>query len=283
MAKKQAEVESGGNWMDTYGDMVTLLLTFFVALFSMAVIDDEKWLEILRAFNPSNVIDEQLIQIYIDDDGHERTSFPTLTIDTGKIDPTPENPIDFSGLLKKLEEMIEENNRQDDVTVTQNPDRATNGALLMGHENIYIQFSSDMLFHPDSSVMLPEGLDILQFMGETLAHYESEIALIVIKGHTAVAPTPVDSRKLSLDRSWEVSNYFQKTCSIKSTLLKPLGLGNDFPLPGADNDTEEGRAKNRRVEIVVIPKTRVSEEWEMVFGDQYRGESAGNTFDIMED
>ena len=51
MAKKQREEESGGSWMDTYGDMVTLLLTFFVMLYSMSSITDEKWQEIVSAFN----------------------------------------------------------------------------------------------------------------------------------------------------------------------------------------------------------------------------------------
>ena len=51
MAKKQQEEESGGSWMDTYGDMVTLLLTFFVMLYSMSSIVEEKWNALVSAFN----------------------------------------------------------------------------------------------------------------------------------------------------------------------------------------------------------------------------------------
>jgi len=51
MARKQAEEESGGSWMDTYGDMVTLLLTFFVMLYSMSSIVEEKWNALVSAFN----------------------------------------------------------------------------------------------------------------------------------------------------------------------------------------------------------------------------------------
>ena len=50
MARKQQEEESGGSWMDTYGDMVTLLLTFFVMLYSMSTIVDEKWTALVSAF-----------------------------------------------------------------------------------------------------------------------------------------------------------------------------------------------------------------------------------------
>ena len=50
MAKRKQEEEGGGSWMDTYGDMVTLLLTFFVMLYSMSTIVEEKWTELVSAF-----------------------------------------------------------------------------------------------------------------------------------------------------------------------------------------------------------------------------------------
>ena len=50
MARRKQEEESGGSWMDTYGDMVTLLLTFFVMLYSMSTIVDEKWTALVSAF-----------------------------------------------------------------------------------------------------------------------------------------------------------------------------------------------------------------------------------------
>ena len=41
--RKQRPTDGGGNWMDTYGDMVTLLLTFFVMLYAMSSLDVAKW------------------------------------------------------------------------------------------------------------------------------------------------------------------------------------------------------------------------------------------------
>ena len=43
MSKKNRPADSGGSWMDTYGDMVTLLLTFFIMLYSMSNLDAQKW------------------------------------------------------------------------------------------------------------------------------------------------------------------------------------------------------------------------------------------------
>ena len=51
MARKKQEEEGGGSWMDTYGDLVTLLLTFFVMLYSMASVEEDKWAALVKAFN----------------------------------------------------------------------------------------------------------------------------------------------------------------------------------------------------------------------------------------
>jgi len=42
----------GANWMDTYGDLVTLLLCFFVLLYSISTLDQAKWIMIVKSFNP---------------------------------------------------------------------------------------------------------------------------------------------------------------------------------------------------------------------------------------
>jgi chemotaxis protein MotB len=48
-----ADEPSGGSWMDTYGDLVTLLLTFFVLLYSFSSIDAAKWQELVESFTGS--------------------------------------------------------------------------------------------------------------------------------------------------------------------------------------------------------------------------------------
>ena len=53
--KKKSKGGGGANWMDTYGDMVTLLLCFFVLLYSMSTISEEKYKAIVLSFNPNAV------------------------------------------------------------------------------------------------------------------------------------------------------------------------------------------------------------------------------------
>ena len=71
MAKKKVE-ESGGSWMDTYGDLVTLLLTFFVMLYSMSSIAEDKWAKLVQAFNSKgNTVVEQIVFTYDATDGED--------------------------------------------------------------------------------------------------------------------------------------------------------------------------------------------------------------------
>ena len=120
-------------------------------------------------------------------------------------------------------------------------------------KNIFIQFKDNVIFEPDRSEIKPESEQLLQFFGECLSSVQDDVSLIMIKGHTAKSPTStVDSRLLSSERAGNISNFLEHRSGISSDLLLPMGLGNNFPI--ADNDTEEGRAQNRRVEIAIINK-----------------------------
>ena len=52
MKKKSKAPEEGASWMDTYGDMVTLLLCFFVLLYSISSVDQVKWENLVKSLNP---------------------------------------------------------------------------------------------------------------------------------------------------------------------------------------------------------------------------------------
>ena len=54
--KRKRPTDGGGNWMDTYGDMVTLLLTFFIMLFAMSNLNEQKWEVFVRSIYPLSLI-----------------------------------------------------------------------------------------------------------------------------------------------------------------------------------------------------------------------------------
>ena len=262
MAKKNQE-ESGGNWMDTYGDMVTLLLTFFVMLYSMSSVVEDKWVALVSAFKVDG--DEKVDQMVFiqNDDELGQTNGTGLNLGTFEDDEKYEGTVFNSAiddLYDKIRTYIDKEEMSNSILLkmTSENDSAQGGDKdssnnAINAKNIYIQFKDNVLFNPDQATIRPESEEVLQFLGECLSSVQDQIKLIIIKGHTAISPSsPVDSRLLSTERAGKISNFFEYKCAVPSTLLVPLGLGSDYPV--ASNDNEEGRSQNRRVEIVIVNK-----------------------------
>ena len=63
MSKKNRPTDSGGNWMDTYGDMVTLLLTFFIMLYSMSNLDAQKWSIFVKSIQAYRIRNQRILPL----------------------------------------------------------------------------------------------------------------------------------------------------------------------------------------------------------------------------
>lgn len=267
MAKKHMD-EGGGSWMDTYGDLVTLLLTFFVMLYSMSSVSEDKWAKLVKAF--SRYGDEEVDQIVIDPETVSNGDYPLDNTNSG-LNLGPENQelsnSDMDELFIEIQQFVEKNNMEDSISVKLGEDSSEESAAGDDNssttdnpyseqgdksKNIYIQFNNNVLFMPDESSLREGSEEIIGFLGECLQKVDDDIALVIIKGHTADAPSEVDSRILSSERASTISNFLEKNYQIESTKLYPIGLAGDYPV--ATNDTEEGRSQNRRVEIVIIGK-----------------------------
>jgi len=268
LAKKKQDEGGGGSWMDTYGDMVTLLLTFFVMLYSMASVAEDKWSELVKAFN-NRFGTQQVDQIVITPDMIESGENPLDNTNSGLNLGDSDSELvstEMDDLYIAIQQFIQENNMQDNISVKQgevssdivaNPDESAVENIALGNgktdKNIYIQFSNDVLFNPDESSLKEGSEDIINFLGECLVEVDDDVAMVIIKGHTADAPNSiVDERLLSSERAGTISNFLERNHKIESTKLYPIGLGNDYPI--ASNETEEGMSQNRRVEIVIIGK-----------------------------
>lgn len=256
MAKKKRDDGGGGSWMDTYGDLVTLLFTFFVMLYSMSSISEDKWAKLVQAFNANgNTVVEQIVFTYDAEEGDNALR------NTGEGMGDTENPainedevaIDFNELFDYIQQYVDESGMSDSIAIEQGDEIPMEGKSEAGNQNIYIQFKNNVLFQPDSSDLSAGSTDIMNFLGECLKNMQSQISLVIIKGHTAAGSgSDVDSRLLSSARASTISNYFENNFGLPSTMLIPMGLAGDYPI--ASNDTEEGRAANRRVEMVIIGK-----------------------------
>ena len=234
MARQRKTPEGGGGqaWLNTYADMVTLLLCFFVLMISMSTINEEKFNAFLESFQN---IDKEVIEDLINatQQGGGEGSGNNQNLD--------EAPMDT--LYEKLEQYVQENNMQASVSIAKIEDV------------IYIRFDSAIFFKPNEYALRDDAYEVLEFIGDGLKEYEKEIKLINICGHTAkpaIEQDPERTWRLSCERAAVVANYFELDKNIDEKKITILGYGDNFPVE--PNDTEEHMRKNRRVELVIIGK-----------------------------
>lgn len=246
MAKRKRDDGSSYNWMDTYGDMVTLLLTFFIMLFSMSSVNEEKWEQLVRAFSRKG---EETSQVVIapegdgEDVGRNQSEFPPPGGEA-ELETESNLPKNFDELFEYLKTYVEDNNMSASVSVENS------------EGNVYIRFQDNLFFDPDKYVLKPASKDILGFLGAGLKNLEDQILVINISGHTASVPGidyyPVSDWMLSSERASAVAIYLEEETGVDPAILLPIGYGKNHPI--ADNDTAEGREQNRRVDMLIVGK-----------------------------
>lgn len=234
MQRRSSGGEGGGDsWLNTYADMVTLLLTFFAVLLSMSSVDQEKFNAFIESF--SNLPPEIIEQIV--GHGDNPNEDPNATVPTEQ-----EVTQAMDNLYQMLIEYVEQHGMQDQVSIQKS------GGI------IFIRFDSAIFFHPDDYVLLPTSEETLAFVGDGVCQYENMIKLVAILGHTATVSEdyPVSEWMLSSQRAAVVGMYLDDTKCFDPTKIITIGYGGNFPV--AENETEEGRRQNRRVELAIISK-----------------------------
>jgi len=223
MRRKRGEEGGGDSWLNTYADMVTLLLTFFILLLSMSTVNQEKFNAFIRSFAGLLPVEENAEPGNLED--------PTEFEDGVNA---------MNELYLKLSKYISDNGQTDAVY------------LMLADDIIYIRFNSSAFFEPDRYTIRSGSRETIEFIGKALKEYEKDIELVTVFGHTATADTPVSDWMLSGERAAVVAMYLEDEQKFDEKKLIILGYGNNFPVE--DNSTEEGRKANRRVEMAVIGK-----------------------------
>ena len=119
-------------------------------------------------------------------------------------------------------------------------------AVKEEERGLVITLSGSVLFASDKSVLLPAAQDRLNQVSEALLAAKER--KLTVEGHTDSQGTSNYNQQLSLDRANAVRSYIISR-GYPSDLIYAQGIGEDRPV--ADNNSAEGRANNRRVEIVI--------------------------------
>lgn len=259
MAKRKPEEPPKGApaWQATFADLMNLLLCFFVMLFSMSSIDAQKFELMAASFNQTfsifsagataigdgvlisngvsqlNELDEYINSTGRDDEGEtipEDFESMAETMEQAKLEESEE-------LAEKVEEALKEKNLDKEIDIT------------FTAQYVQLTLNGAVLFDSGSVELKEESLPILNQVGIILQKYSA--GKIEIEGHTDNVPMSgakySNNDELSTGRALSVFYYLKDNTTLDPASIKHSGMGEYVPI--ADNSTEEGRAKNRRVEI----------------------------------
>lgn len=213
-------------WMMTVADLFSLMLTFFVLLYSMSVIQQDEWEQ----------ISESLFQRIKPPTEETVFTLPALiSIDRIKIKPAKN--LDY--LQKVITEQLGDLSSMQGVRVRKERDY------------IAISLTGDVMFAPGGTALLSDAEKIVHQLGEFLSRVGNEIT---IEGHTD--PSPIHSS--SFPSNWELS--MGRAITVANTLrevgypykVDVLGLGNSrYAAASGAASREESYALARRVDIIV--------------------------------
>lgn len=259
MARRKEDPPKGSPaWMNTFADLMNLLLCFFVMLFAMSSVNEEKFEKVIASFQSTfsilpgggaSIGEGELIssgisqlenfdsyynqQLSSQSDGQtEEEKDITEAYEQQELEESED-------MAQQLENALSQYGIQDDVEVDFNAEYVTlnmNGALL---------------FDSASAELRDEAYPLINKLGKILVTYDNNI--IEVEGHTDNVPIHSskyeDNNVLSMYRALAVASYLRDTTTLNPAYIKSSGRGEYVPI--ADNATPEGRARNRRVEIKI--------------------------------
>ncbi len=227
--RKQEECKAGApDWLTTYSDMVTLLLCFFVLLFTFSSVDAEKFRSIMASFQGG-----------------------TGVLSGGSSLDIPINPIeddlDVDEVLNELLAYLED--------FSESLDLGEGIEVISEERGIVIRFTDNVFFDSGSADLKPDSLEVLKSVAEILNEDSFKDKQIKIEGHTDSDPilrkSPYPTNwELSTARATNVLRYFEENGYIQGERISSSGYS--FYRPIAPNDTRENKARNRRVDIVIL-------------------------------
>ncbi|NOZ09058.1 MAG: flagellar motor protein MotB [FCB group bacterium] len=228
------EEEEAAGWLMTYGDLMTLLLCFFVLLFSMSETKQDEFFQLMQSMRAAlgqDVVPEAGTREGLTMINKEEEKQPIAVDELGGMIQA-----ELDSIKKEAEEFILTNSLEGDVSVK------------VEKRGAVITVSDMLLFPPAKAEFNKEGEELLGKIAEMLKQFDYHIQ---VEGHTDSVPISGKQFKsnweLSANRACEIVRYLISK-GIPPEKLSAEGFAEFRPV--ADNSTPEGRAKNRRVEIV---------------------------------
>lgn len=231
--RKRDRGRSEKQWLITYSDMVTLLLAFFVLLLSFSTINVEKF--------------EQAIM---------SLKYSLGLLEGGRTVSSPEPAVDLSdAAYQKQMEALQISQLQQvgqQLRARVGEMEVTSGVnFRLTERGLVIQFTDNVLFDSGSAELLEGAKKVLKGLIPIIEQAPNHIR---IEGHTDNVPINTKNYpsnwELSTSRATNVLRFLLQNGEFRPARLSAAGYGEFRPI--ASNDTAEGRAKNRRVDVILL-------------------------------
>ena len=228
------EVEEGAPaWVVTFGDLMSLLLCFFVLLLSFSEMDRNKYRIVSGSMRNAFGIQRKK-PVFESPKGQKMIS---REFDQAIVLVKVQDLVD--PILKELEAEFQQFKESVEIEVDE--------------DEVTIRMMGEASFDTGSATLREEFVPLLAKIGEVLSKTRGEI---IFAGHTDNVPLIGgkygSNLGLSMARAGSVAEYLLKSTSIDPRRISTMGFGEYRPLES--NDTAKGRQKNRRVEIIVSMK-----------------------------
>jgi len=237
-------------WMTTYGDMITLVLTFFILLYSYSSLDVLKWKQVVSSVKGSLGVmngGSTLNDIELVGQGKPEDNKADKLItdeDLEELERLQQEKAEMENLKAVLSAMLKEMDQRIIVETDQ--------------RGVVLRFEDSVLFDKGKAVLKPEAKSVLSKLSDLLKSVKNPIR---IEGHTDDLPINTaqfpSNWELSTARSTNVLRFLLEY-GLDPKKLSAVGYGEYHPI--VPNLNEENRKKNRRVDVVILRDSLVLQE-----------------------
>ena len=229
-AKKQKK--GAPAWMVTYSDLMTLLLVFFVLLYSFSSLDVLKFKAFVVSFQGAGILNNGPSPMENVDDNKDQTK--VINEQMGEVSDNAK----LMEVFTVIEAFLENNGLEATISVKYE------------ERGVALTIKEKVLFDSGKADLKPAAKDMLAQLGDLFAKIPNQIS---VEGHTDDRPINTvefpSNWELSAARSARVVRFFTREHHLDPKRMVAVGYGEYRPV--ASNETAEGRATNRRVVIVI--------------------------------
>src|SRR5690625_366918 len=247
--RKRKEYKIDDSWLLPYADLLTLLLALFIVLFSMSSLDAQKYEELARVFKSEFTHGTSILE-----EGNTSEELP-IDFDRNDDDIKDADKVVENKHKEELQQLEELQDKINHYIIESELSNTLNTSLT--DEGLLITILNDISFDSGKATVKIEGREIAKEVSEFLITDPPH--QIIVSGHADDRPMHNDefssNWELSVTRAINFMALLLQNEVLDPTRFSAKGFGEHKPI--VPNTSEENRAKNRRVEVLILPNYEI--------------------------